>query len=234
MRPGVNGTATSWPASLAACSTPAHPASTIRSASEICLPPAWALLNACWTPSRVRSTVASSSGSLTSQPLCGSSRMRAPFAPPRLSLPRNVEADAHAVETSWDTVRPEARSWLLSAATSLASDQLVGDRRDRVLPQQRLLRDQRAEVALDRAHVAVRQLEPGPGERVGELVRVLQEAPGDLLVDRVDPQREVGGQHRRRARSASGSSGSGTVPAPAPSFGCHWFAPAGLFVSSHS
>ena len=27
---------------------------------------------------------------------------------------------------------------------------------------------------------------------------------------------------------------SGTVPAPAPSFGCHWWAPAGLLVSSHS
>src|SRR5580765_931985 len=26
----------------------------------------------------------------------------------------------------------------------------------------------------------------------------------------------------------------GTVPAPAPSFGRHWCAPAGLFVSSHS
>jgi hypothetical protein len=26
----------------------------------------------------------------------------------------------------------------------------------------------------------------------------------------------------------------GTVPAPAPFFGRHWFAPAGLFVSSHS
>jgi hypothetical protein len=30
-------------------------------------------------------------------------RMRAPFAPPRLS-PRNVDADAHAVETSWATI----------------------------------------------------------------------------------------------------------------------------------
>src|SRR5882672_1709939 len=31
-----------------------------------------------------------------------------------------------------------------------------------------------------------------------------------------------------------GSCASGTVPAPAPSFGFHWYAPAGLFVSSHS
>src|SRR5215471_4537844 len=31
-----------------------------------------------------------------------------------------------------------------------------------------------------------------------------------------------------------GSCASGTVPAPAPFFATHWFAPAGLFVSSHS
>ena len=94
--------------------------STIRSASETCLPPVWAALKASWIPSRVRSTVASSSGSLTSQPFCGSRRMRAPLAPPRLSLPRNVDADAHAVETSWETDRPEARIWPLRAATSSA------------------------------------------------------------------------------------------------------------------
>src|SRR5437762_12013582 len=40
MRPGVNGTFTSMPASLAAFSIPAQPPRTIRSASEIFLPPA--------------------------------------------------------------------------------------------------------------------------------------------------------------------------------------------------
>ena len=58
-------------------------------------------------------------------------------------------------------------------------------------------RDLRAEVAGDRAHVAVGQLEPRAGEGVRELVRVLQEPPRDRLVDRVEPQREVGRQHRR-------------------------------------
>ena len=33
---------------------------------------------------------------------------------------------------------------------------------------------------------------------------------------------------------SDGSCASGTVPAAAPSFGFHWWAPAGLFVSSHS
>jgi hypothetical protein len=35
--------------------------------------------------------------------------MRAPFAPPRLSLPRNVDADAHAAEISCEVERPESR-----------------------------------------------------------------------------------------------------------------------------
>ena len=91
------------------------------SASETCLPPPWAALKACWIPSRVRSTIASWSGLLTSHPLCGSRRMRAPLAPPRLSLPRKDEADAHAADTSWDTDRPEARTWPLRVAMSPAS-----------------------------------------------------------------------------------------------------------------
>ena len=78
-------------------------------------------------------------------------------------------------------------------------DELVRHRRDRVLPDQRLGRDLRAEVAHDRAHVTMGQLEPGAGEGVRELIGVLHEAPRDRLVDRVEPEREVGRQHRRRA-----------------------------------
>ena len=47
--------------------------------------------------------------------------MRAPFAPPRLSEPRNVEADAQAVETSSEIDRPEARIFFLRLAMSGAS-----------------------------------------------------------------------------------------------------------------
>jgi len=43
--------------------------------------------------------------------------MRAPLAPPRLSEPRNVDAEAQAVETSWDTDRREARIFAFSAWT---------------------------------------------------------------------------------------------------------------------
>ena len=41
------------------------------------------------------------------------------------------------------------------------------------------------------------ELEPCPREGIGELVRVLQEAPRDLFVRRVEAQRQVGGEHRR-------------------------------------
>ena len=47
--------------------------------------------------------------------------MRAPLAPPRLSLPRKVDADAHAVETSCETERPEASSYSLREAMSASS-----------------------------------------------------------------------------------------------------------------
>ena len=69
--------------------------------------------------------------------------------------------------------------------------------RDRVLPDQRLLRYERAEIAHARAHVAMGELEPGAGEGVRKLVRILHEAPRDLLIFRVVPQREVRGQHGR-------------------------------------
>ena len=84
----------------------------------------------------------------------------------------------------------------LESGHVLVCDQLVVDRGHGVLPQLRL-RDPRAEVARDGAHVAVQQLVPGLGERLRELVRVLQEAPRDRLVDRVEAQRQVRRQHHR-------------------------------------
>ena len=56
-------------------------------------------------------------------------------------------------------------------------DQLVIEVGDRVLPQLRLRGYERTEVARQWPHVAVCQLVPRLGERVGELVRVLVEAP---------------------------------------------------------
>ena len=48
--------------------------------------------------------------------------MRAPFAPPRLSVPRNVAADAHAIETSWEMDSPDARILPLRFGNSLCSE----------------------------------------------------------------------------------------------------------------
>ncbi|MGY4499848.1 hypothetical protein ACVWYH_003779 [Bradyrhizobium sp. GM24.11] len=84
-----------------------------------------------------------------------------------------------------------------SPSDVLIVDQLVVDLRNRILPDQRLLRHQRAEVALNRTHVAVGELEPGAGERVRELIGIFEEAARDLLIGRIHAQREVGRQHRR-------------------------------------
>ena len=118
MRPGVKGTVTAWPARFAACSTAAQPDSTMRSAIETFLPPDCAPLNSPWRPSSLANTLASCAGWLASQSFCGARRMRAPFAPPRLSEPRKVDADAQAVETSSETDSPDASTLALSAATS--------------------------------------------------------------------------------------------------------------------
>ncbi len=86
----------------------------------------------------------------------------------------------------------------LERSDVLCLNQLVIDGRDGVLPDDLFGRDLRTEIACARAHVAVCQLEPRPGERVGELIRILVEASRYLLVDRIEPQSEVRGQHRGR------------------------------------
>ena len=68
-------------------------------------------------------------------------------------------------------------------------DQIVIHFGNGIHPDQFLARNLRAEEALLRAHVAMGQLVPGAGERVGELVRILIEASGDRLVRRIHAQR---------------------------------------------
>ena len=74
----------------------------------------------------------------------------------------------------------------------------MGDRGDRILPDQHFGRNQRPKVARTRTHVAVRQLEPGAGEGIGELIGVLVEPLRDLRVFRVHLECQVGGEHHRR------------------------------------
>jgi hypothetical protein len=100
---------------------PAQPPKTIRSASETFFPPDCAELNSFWIFSRLFNTFDSWAGWLVSQFFCGARRMRAPFAPPRLSEPRNVDADAQAVETNSGTDTLEASILLLRVAISFES-----------------------------------------------------------------------------------------------------------------
>src|SRR5882724_3262142 len=60
------------------------------------------------------------------------------------------------------------------------------------------------------------QLEPGSSESVRALLRMLQEAARDLLVSRVEAQREVAGQHRRRTLGAAMRIGHGVGAGTAP------------------
>ena len=160
--------------------------------------------------------------------------MRAPFAPPRLSVPRNVDADAQAVETSCGDGQPGREDLGLQGGDVLLADQLVVDGGDRVLPDSSSAGTHGPRYRGDGPHVAVRQLVPRPGEGVGELVGVLVEALRDRLVDRIHPQGEVRREHHRRVplRRVVGV-GHGAL-APRRSLGVHCCAPAGLFVSSHS
>ena len=109
------------PAFFAACSTAAHPPRTIRSASEtFFFPPDCERLKSCWIFSSVCSTFDSSAGLFTFQSFCGARRIRAPLAPPRLSVPRKLAADAQAVETSWEMDSPDARILPLRSAMSFS------------------------------------------------------------------------------------------------------------------
>ena len=76
-------------------------------------------------------------------------------------------------------------------------DQRVVACGNRVLPEELFGRNVRTEVAVLRAHVAMGELEPGASERVSELVRVREEAPGDLFIRGIGAQRDVRGEHRR-------------------------------------
>src|ERR1700686_3990844 len=70
---------------------------------------------------------------------------------------------------------------LLQGSDVLVVDKLVVDLRYRVLPELRL-GNPRSEVTGERSHVTVQQLVPRFGEGLGQLLRVIQPALGDLAV----------------------------------------------------
>ena len=174
MRPGVKGTVTFWPAFFAACSMPAHPRKNDQVSEGDLLAAGGAVESALDTLQGLED-LRQLSWLIDAQSFCGARRMRAPFAPPRLSEPRNVDADAQAVDTSSDTDRPEARILPLRVGNVLFINQLVIDCGNGVLPDELLAGNLRAEIACARTHVAVCQLEPGASERVRELIRIFVE-----------------------------------------------------------
>ncbi len=196
MRPGTNGTVMSWPASFAACSTAAQPPRTIRSASETFVPP---------DCERVEVLLDLLEGLQHLAQLGRVVDLPVPLrrkADPRTVGPATLVGAAEAGRRrprrgdQLGDGQSRSEDLLLERGDVLVPDQVVIHGRNGVLPQLRL-RNPRAEIAGDGSHVAVKQLVPRLGERVRELVRVLQEAPGDRLVDRVQAQREVRRQHHR-------------------------------------
>src|SRR5262249_44078863 len=77
----------------------------------------------------------------------------------------------------------------------LLADQLMIDVWDGVLPDQLLRWNQCAKIPRTRAHVAMRQFEPGPGEGVSELLWVLLKALRNRCIDWIHPQSEVRREH---------------------------------------
>ena len=69
--------------------------------------------------SKALRTLLNSDGLFTFQSFCGASRIRAPLAPPLLSEPRKVDADAQAVKTSWEIESPDFNIFALRVLISL-------------------------------------------------------------------------------------------------------------------
>ena len=198
MRPGVKGTVTLTPAFFAACSTPAQPASTIRSASETFLPPDCADLLKSPLDAFERLQHLRELRRLIDLPVllrrkANTRAIRAAALVGAAERGRRGPGRRHELRDR----QPRSQHLGLERGDVLVVDQRVIDRRNRVLPDELFARHFRAEVTRARTHVAVRQLEPGAGERVGELIRVLHEAPRNLFVRRIEAQRKIGGQHRR-------------------------------------
>ena len=96
----IKGTLTLYPALLVAFSIATHPPRTIKSASDTFLSTldiSCKLLKSHLILSKTCKILFRLSGSLTSQEFCGSKAILAPFAPPRLSEPLNVDADDQAI-----------------------------------------------------------------------------------------------------------------------------------------
>jgi len=78
-----------------------------------------------------------------------------------------------------------SKNLALEGSDVLLVNQLTIDCGNGILPQELFLGNLRAEIALARSHVAVGQLEPRLGKRLGKLIRVVVVTPRNLVVDGV-------------------------------------------------
>ena len=229
MRPGVNGTVDRVRPRLAASLTPALPASTIRSAIETRLPPRCAGVERVADALEHASTFASAVGRSPASP----SAARGVSAPVRATaLVRAAERRRRRPGGRDELRHREARCStcdfnVAASRSSISGWSTAGSGSCRAVPPP----EPPDPGSATGAHVAVRELEPGPRECVRKLVRVLEEAPRDLLVGRIEAQRKVGREHRRRVPLRRVVR-VGTEPAPAPPLPL--VRAGGLFVSSHS
>ena len=109
----------------------------MRSASETCAAGLRAV-ELLPHPLERRAPSPSWSGSLTSQPRCGSRRMRAPLAPPRLSVPRKRGRRGPGRRDQLGDGQAGVQDLRLERGDVGVGDELVVDGRHRVLPQLRL------------------------------------------------------------------------------------------------
>ena len=176
--------------------------------------------------------MSSSAASLDAQLRWGSRRMRAPLAPPRLSVPRKRGGRGPGGAHQLLHGEPGGEDRLLEGGDVVVGHQLALD------------------AGTGSCHSwgsgthGPRKRSTGPMSRCSSLYQALRERQANSS-GCSRKRREIFSYSgsKRRARSvvsmvggrvSEPSSGSGTVLAPAPSLGCHWCAPAGLLVSSHS
>ena len=222
---------TSWPASFAAFSTAAEPAEHDQVGERDPLAAGCAALNSCWIRSRVCSTVAELVGLVD---LPAALRLQAdPGAVGAAALVGAAEA-RRGRPRGGDQLRdgePGVEELRLEGGDVGVADQLVVDGRHRVLPQLRLGHP-RAEVARDRAHVAVQQLVPGLGERAA---RTRRGARGSAArSSRTPGRRAAPGRWSASSAGASSTRRTASGMIASASLATHCLAPAGLSVSSHS
>ncbi|KAI9147020.1 LOW QUALITY PROTEIN: hypothetical protein HJFPF1_13051 [Paramyrothecium foliicola] len=112
-----------------------------------------------------------------------------------VGLPAALGLKGNAGTVGTTTLSGSREQGVLQASNVCGVDNLTAAGRERVLPGELLLGYFGSEVARAGTEVTVKQLEPGLGKSIGQLVGVLEPAFADLAVLGVVDEGEIGGQH---------------------------------------